>query len=494
MTIAEVQREMGSMVSEDSKEVLGTEDRNEAQQTVHGSSGSPEPEGSRKNWVRRSVVTLMIVATVGYAVWKIHANLVDQPAAATGKKSHSKSVTTPVTLAPVEQKKMPIYLSALGTVTPYNSVTVRSRVDGQLVSVNVREGQTVRKGQMLAQIDPAPYEALLMQAQGQLAKDAASAKYSKLAADRYDSLFKDGIISQDNQQLQTASAGQGAGTLIADQGMVQSAKVNLAYTRITSPIDGVVGLRQVDPGNMVHAADSTGLLLVTQLHPISVVFIVPEDRLPEVRKRMKKGELSVEVYDRSESSRLGVGKLLTLDNQIDQSTGTDKAKAVFPNADDALFPNQFVNVRLVFEQRPDAIVVPTTALQTGSEGTFVFVAQKGEPPASTGGESGGGHHHHHDAVTTETAAEPKATGSAKPEKGEGYYAVVRPVVVEVIEGNQAILKSGLAPGEQVVVDGQERLQEGSRIAPAKSRHKSEDGADDAKADGGEHKGGKGKHG
>lgn len=454
------------------------------------------PEPPKRSWLRLAVVLSLIIAVVGFAVWKIRANLSAQPAPSAGKKSHSKSGgVTPVTLAPVEQKSMPIYLSALGTVTPYNSVTVRSRVDGQLLSVNVREGQAVRKGQLLAQIDPAPFQAALTQAQGHLAKDTASARYSKLEADRFDSLFKAGIISQDNQQLQTASAGQGAGTLIADEGVVQSAKVNLAYTRILSPIDGVVGLRQVDPGNIVHAADSTGLLLVTQLHPISVVFIVPEDQLPEVRKRMKKGVLAAEAYDRAESTKLASGKLLTLDNQINQSTGTDKAKAVFANSDDALFPNQFVNVRLIFEQRPDAIVVPAAALQTGSDGTFVFVAKQGEPPADTG-SSGGGHHHHHDAAAAPamgSAPDTQSNAPSKSEKTDAYYVEVRPVEVEVMEGNQAILKAGVSPGEQVVVDGQEKLQNGSRVAPAKSHHKGDkQGSGEKGQDGGHH--GKGKHG
>jgi len=467
-----------------------------------------------KSWLRATLILVVIAGLVGFAAWKIYQNTQTPAESTTGRKSShggDKSKAASVALAPVQQLSMPIYLTALGTVTPYNAVTVKTRVDGQLMTVNVREGQTVRKGQLLAEIDPRPYEAALVQAQGQLAKDTATANYTKLEADRYAQLFKAGVISQDSQQVQNANAGQSAGAIVADQGAVQSAKLNLTYTHIISPIDGVVGLRQVDPGNMVHATDAGGLLLVTQLHPISVVFILPEDQLPQVRKLMKKGStLAVEAYDRSESTHLASGKLLTLDNEIDLSTGTDKAKAVFDNKDDALFPNQFVNVRLVLQQRADALVIPASALQTGSDGTFVFVAKQGEPPADSGksGSGGGGHHHKHDDAAAAPAAEAKPAeakpeehksksgdGGGKGDKGESYYVEVRPVVVDVIEGNQVVLKSGLAAGEQVVVDGQERLQNGSKIAPRSSKHKDEDAksSGEAKADGdtkksGEHHG------
>ena len=460
-----------------------------------------DESAGRKGWLRATLILLVIAGLVGFAAWKIYQNTQTPAEPTTGKKSShggDKGKAASVALAPVQQMSMPIYLTALGTVTPYNAVTVKTRVDGQLMTVNVREGQQVRKGQLLAEIDPRPYEAALVQAQGQLAKDTATANYTKLEADRYAQLFKAGVISQDSQQVQNANAGQSAGAIVADQGAVQSAKLNLTYTHIVSPIDGVVGLRQVDPGNMVHAADTGGLLLVTQLHPISVVFILPEDQLPQVRKLMKSGaKLAVEAYDRSESTHLASGKLLTLDNEIDLSTGTDKAKAVFDNKDDALFPNQFVNVRLVLQQRADALVIPASALQTGTDGTFVFVAKQGEPPADSG-KSGGGHHHKHDDAAAAPAAEAKPA-EAKPEehksksgdgggKGESYYVEVRPVVVDVIEGNQVVLKSGLAAGEQVVVDGQERLQNGSKIAPRSNKHKDDDakgsdakGANDVKA-------------
>lgn len=450
---------------------------------------SPEPSRKRGLLVK-ALLILLVAGGVGFAAWKIHQNTAGQDTAGTSKKSsRDKSKSVPVTVATVQHANMPIYLTALGTVTPYYSVAVRSRVDGQLMTVNAKEGQHVRKGQLLAELDPRPFEAVLEQAQGQLAKDQAVAEYAKAEASRYSELFKAGVVSQASQQLQTSTAGQSAGALLMDKGAVQSAKLNLSYTRITSPIDGVVGLRQVDPGNMVHASDANGLLLLTQLRPVTVVFIVPEDQLPEVRKRMKqKAALAVEAYDRSEAIHLASGKLLTLDNQIDTNTGTDKAKAIFQNEDEALFPNQFVNVRLILRQQEDAIVIPSSALQTGSQGTYVFVAKQGEPPAHSGG-----HHHGSSHAAAEPTASPsnteeahsskKSKSGSQGDKGASYYAELRPITVDMVEGNQVIVKSGLAAGEQVVVDGTERLQDGSKIAPAKSHSSKDKSGHNAESDG-----------
>ena len=215
------------------------------------------------------------------------------------------------------------------------------------------------KGQLLMEIDPAPYQAALAQAQGQLAKDQANANNAQAEAQRYTALREAGVVSRESEQSQLSAAGQAAGSLLSDQAAIQAAKVNLAYTHIASPINGVVGLRQVDAGNIVHSADTTGLLVITQLQPIAVIFTLPEDQLPEVLKLVRGGRsLAVEAYDRSSATHLATGSLLTVDNQIDTATGTDKVKAVFPNTDNALFPNQFVNVRLVLEQRQDATVIP----------------------------------------------------------------------------------------------------------------------------------------
>ena len=320
---------------------------------------------------------LVIAAAVGGTIWKIRSNAATQTTT-NQRSAQAADRPQPVLVAAVEQKTMPIYLTALGTVTPYYSVTIKSRVDGQLLSMPVREGQAVRKGQLLAEIDPAPYEAAVAQAEGQLAKDTATANYAKVEAQRYKDLYEAGVVSKDSAQTQESTAGQSAGAIEADKAAIQAAKVNLAYTKIYSPIEGVVGLRQVDPGNIVHASDATGLLLVTQLQPISVIFTLPEDQLPQVLELVRKGtKLPVEAYDRSQATHLASGMLLTLDNQIDPTTGTDKVKAVFPNKDGALFPNQFVNVRLILQQRQNALVVPAAAIQTGSQGSFVFMVKQG---------------------------------------------------------------------------------------------------------------------
>jgi multidrug efflux system membrane fusion protein len=441
------------------------------------------PEGGKGSVLRKILLVLFVAAAVGGAIWKIRSNTAAQATTNT-RMADASNRPTPVLVAPVEQKTMPIYLSALGTVTAYYSVTIKTRVDGQLMSVPVREGQAVRKGQLLAEIDPAPYRAAVAQAEGQLAKDQATADYARVEAQRYKALFDAGVVSKDSAQTQESSAGQSAGAIQADKAAIEAAKVNLAYTRIVSPIDGIVGLRQVDPGNIVHASDATGLLLVTQLQPISVIFTLPEDQLPEVLELVRGGKtLVVNAYDRSESTQLGTGTLLTLDNQIDSTTGTDKVKAVFPNKDGALFPNQFVNVRLILQQRQNSIVVPASAIQTGSQGSFVFLLKQGTPPAGAagarpGGRRGGGAGSGQAAGGAPATAAPGAAAGAAGSpaagarggrgggaNGPAYYVVAQPVQVDVTEGTQVILTSGVNPGDQVVIDGQERLLNGSKVTP-----------------------------
>jgi membrane fusion protein, multidrug efflux system len=458
--------------------MASTQTTEHEQQAVLSDSQPP-----KKSWggVARAIGFVLILgAVVGGTIWKIRANTKEQATTST-RLADAANRPLPVLTVPVEQKTMPIYLSALGTATPYYSVTVKSRVDGQLMSVDVREGQAVRKGQTLAEIDPRPYEAALAQAQGQLVKDQANAANANAEAQRYKALFDAGVVSKESQQSQESTAGQAAGSIAADQAAIQAAKVNVIYTKITSPIDGIVGLRQVDPGNIVHASDATGLLLVTQLQPISVIFTLPEDQLPEVLDLVRAGKkLDVEAFDRSESTKLGLGTLLTLDNQIDQTTGTDKVKAVFPNKDGALFPNQFVNVRLILQQRQNAIVVPAVAIQTGSQGNFVYVVKQGTPPAGLGrpggGRRGGGAGAAAASATPGTAAAPAAGGTAPAGggragrggaggDGQNYYVIQQPVKIDVTEGTQVILASGVKPGDQVVVDGQEKLQPGSRVTP-----------------------------
>ena len=429
----------------------------------------PQESGSLGGW-RMIGLILILAAAAGLGYWKLKGN--KQEAADTANKAQQAlNRAIPVTTAAVTARTMPIYLTALGTVTAYNTVTVKSRVDGQLLTVNVTEGQQVRQGQLLAVIDPRPYEAAEAQAEGQLAKDQATADYAKAEADRYGALYAAGVVSKDSQQVQQSSAGQSAGSLNADRAAIQAAKVNVAYTKITSPINGVVGLRQVDAGNIVHAADTTGLLVVTQLQPIAVIFTLPEDQLPTVIQTMRAGKkLVVEAYDRSDANHLATGTLLTLDNEIDTTTGTVKAKAVFDNKDGALFPNQFVNIRLILEERPNSLVMPATALQSGASGPFVYLLKPGAPPKSAIDDDGSsaddsGAPGGKSAKKPRAGAAPSAAGDSGDAPRKPFYVDVQNIVVDLTEGSQIIIKSGLNAGDKVVVDGQEKLKKYSKVDP-----------------------------
>ena len=410
-----------------------------SRKTPENTPAPVEPEQPKGSIVRTILIVMVLIAVVAAAVLKIRKNRREQDADA-AQQTAALDQPIPVQAAVVASKTMPIYMTALGTVTAYNTVTIKSRVDGQLMRVNVREGQAVRQGQNLVEIDPKPYQAALAQAQGQLTKDQANADNAHAEAERYTALLHAGVVSKESQQAQISASGQASGSLDADRAAIEAAKVNLAYTKIASPIDGVVGLRQVDPGNIVHATDTTGLLVVTQLQPIAVIFTLPEDQLPQVQSLIRQGRtLVVDAYDRANANHLATGQLLTLDNQIDTTTGTAKLKAVFDNRDNALFPNQFVNIRLILEQRPRAIVIPTPALQTGSQGSFVYVIKPGNPPGYT--------------------PVPDAPVSNLPP----YYVESRPVTVDLTEGAQVILKGGVQPGDQIVVDGAERLKTRGRV-------------------------------
>ena len=436
-------------------------------------ASTPDPAEPKRtgSGLRKWIVLLVVLAAVALAVWRIRGN--NRDAAAESQKSAAAADRPiPVLTTPVTQRSMPIYLTALGTVTAYNTVTVKSRVDGQLLRVNVREGQAVKQGQLLMEIDPRPYQAVLAQAQGQLTKDQANARNADAEAQRYTALFQAGVVSKESQQSQISTAGQATGSIQADQAAIDAARVNLNYTRITSPINGIVGLRQVDAGNIVHAADTTGLIVVTQVQPISVIFTLPEDQLPDVLKRTRAGQhLPVEAYDRSETTHLASGSLLTLDNQIDTTTGTDKVKAVFPNTDGVLFPNQFVNVRLILQQRPGSLVVPASAIQTGAQGSFVYVVKQGEPPADQQKAN-------HAAAASNANASTKPVKKTAPDSdaaagpaanGPHYFVEDQPVKIVVTEGSQVILESGVNPGDQLVIDGQEKLRAGSRVIPHASK-------------------------
>jgi multidrug efflux system membrane fusion protein len=330
----------------------------------------------------------------------------------------------PVGVATAERRDVPVFQEGLGSVQASNTVSLKSRVDGQIVQIAFREGQTVKQGDLLIVIDPRPYQVQLDQAQAALARDQAQLKNAQLDYERYQNLSKEGVIAQQQFDAQKALVGQLEGTVQSDQAAIDNAKLQLTYTRITSPVSGRIGLRLVDIGNMVHASDTNPLLVVTQLQPIAVVFTLPEDVLPNVAKHMRSGTLQVDAYSRDDTTKLATGKLLTIDNQIDQTTGTGKLKALFDNSDNALWPNQFVNAHLLLETRKGITVVPAASIQRGPQGgTYTYLV--------------------------------------KPDK----TIEVRQVKVAFTQANVSAIDSGLVPGELVVTDGQDKLQGGSRVEP-----------------------------
>jgi len=327
-----------------------------------------------------------------------------------------------VTVANVQQQDLAIYLNGLGSVEAYFTVNVKSRVDGQLVQVNFREGESVKKGDLLAVIDPRPYKVQLDQAEATLFKDQASLRDAQLNYQRYkDLLQSSGAMSQQQVDTQKATADQIEGTVRNDQALVDNANLNLVYCHIRAPESGRIGLRLVDPGNIVHATDANPLLVITQLQPITAIFTLPEDRLQEVANHLRHGPLPVDAYSRDDSTKIASGKLVTIDNEIDQSTGTAKLKAIFENRGNELWPNQFVNIHLLLETKKGAVVIPAAAVQRGPQGSYVYVV--------------------------------------KQDKTVG----VTSVNLGVTQGNVAQVDSGLSPNQIVVTDGQDKLQDNSRV-------------------------------
>jgi multidrug efflux system membrane fusion protein len=331
----------------------------------------------------------------------------------------------PVGVAPVEKGNMPVTLSQLGTVTPLAMVTVKTQISGYLMQVAFKEGQMVNKGDFLAQIDPRPYQVALAQAEGQLAKDQALLKNAQLDLVRYNTLVAQNSVAKQTRDTQESLVGQNQATIKSDQAQIDAQKLNLTYCRIISPVTGRVGLRQVDAGNYVQTSDPNGIVVITQLQPISVIFTLPEDNLPEVMKRVRAGAtLPVTAFDRTGANEIAKGKLDTVDNQIDPTTGTVKLRAIFDNEQETLFPNQFVNVKLLVNTLPDTDIVPNSAIQRGAPGTFVYLV--------------------------------------KPDR----TATVQKVKLGPSDGQRIAILSGLQPGDSVVIDGADRLRDGAKITVA----------------------------
>jgi multidrug efflux system membrane fusion protein len=386
-----------------------------------GRPAEPPPPRSR---LRRALWILLLLLVVAALIVWLAYRTAHQPAPAGRSQSGGPS---PVGTAKAEKGDMSVTLSGLGTVTPLAMVTLKTQINGQLIEVAFREGQMVNKGDLLAQIDPRPYQVALAQAEGQLAKDQALLKNAELDLVRYRTLVAQNSIARQQLDTQAALVQQDRGVVQSDQAQVDAQKLNLTYCRIVSPVTGRVGLRQVDPGNYVQTSDASGLVVITQLQPISVIFTLPEDNLPAVMRRTRGGAtLAVTAFDRTGATKLDTGRLDTIDNQIDTTTGTVKLRAIFDNPDQSLFPNQFVNIQLLVDTVHDATLIPNAAIQRGAPGTFAYVVKPDE---------------------TVTA---------------------QPVTLGPADDKLTAVTKGLEPGQLVVTDGADRLKEGAKVRLAEN--------------------------
>ena len=414
--------------------------------------------GPRRSRIWLVAVCVLLAAAAAYWYSSLRpaapGNGAQYPGRGGGPNGAGRS--TPVATAMARKGDVGVYVSGLGSVVPVATVTVRSRIDGQLMKVLFREGQMVRAGDVLAEIDPRPYRVQLAQAEGQMAKDQALLQNARMDLERYRVLLAQDSIARQQLDTQQSLVRQYEGTVRVDQAQIDNARLQLNYCRISAPVGGRLGLRQVDPGNMVHASDAAGLVVITQLQPITVVFTIPEDSLPPVMQKLRAADrLAVDAYDRADQRKLASGTLLTVDNQIDPATGTVKLKAQFANKELGLFPNQFANVRMLLEVKHDATLIPGAAVQRGTPGTFVYLVK----PDNT--------------------------------------VTVRAVKLGASQGDDVAIDAGLAPGEQVVVDGADKLREGAKVEPvgkaatpgadgaskggADAEHKKSGGADSANA-------------
>jgi multidrug efflux system membrane fusion protein len=377
------------------------------------------PKRSSHIWIW--LLILALLAAGAYIVWRqIKAG---QAAAAAAQAKKKGPAAIPVVAAKARKGNIPVYLVNLGGVLPVYTVTVKSRVDGQLMEVHYKEGDIIQKGAPLIEIDSRPYDAALVQAEGQLIRDQALLDNARIDLARYKTLVTQNAVPEQQLATQEALVKQDEGIVKTDQGMIETAKLNVVYSHITSPITGRVGLRLVDPGNIVHAADTTGMLVITQMDPISVLFPLPEDQVPVVLQKLNAGQkLAVDAFDRSMTVLLAHGYLATVDNQIDPTTGSLRWRANFDNSGNKLFPNQFVNVRLLVQLKQGVTLVPTAAIQRNTQSTYVFLVK----PDST--------------------------------------VTVRTITIGTVEGNDSEITAGLQPGDTIVMTGVDKLQEGTKVA------------------------------
>jgi len=393
----------------------------------------PESPGSGKSKRRGLIwlVFLLIIAGVaGYAVWRASKPTTGPVVQRRGQGGAGRGAAlgpVPVVVAKVTRASIPVYLNGLGNVTAFYTVTVKSRVDGQIMKTDFNEGDLVKEGQILFEIDPRPYQVQLEVAQGTLARDQAVLNEARIDGDRYKAALAQNAIAKQQLDDQEQLVLQDEGTVKQDIANVDNAKLQLIYANVTAPITGVLGLRLVDPGNIVHAADTTGMIVITQLQPIAVLFTIPEDSLPQVTQKLRAGmHLSADAYNRDNSKQLASGMLMTIDNQIDNTTGTSKLKAVFDNKDNALFPQQFVNIRLLVDSLTNQLVIPSVAVQNGQQGTFVYVVD------------------------------------------ENSRVHLRTVQVGVTTNSSADIISGVSDGDRVVIDGTDRLIDGAEVRVRKA--------------------------
>ena len=429
-------------------------------QTLASQQARPRSPWTFKRLLKWLVALIVLVLLIGFLWQHFHAT----PAGGQGGKGKGQGggrrgglaagQVMPVQVKTLVAGDLNVYVTALGSVVPVSSVIVQPRVDGQLMSVNFEEGQTVNKGDVLMQIDPRPYQVALTQAQGQLAKDQATLLSARQDLARYQSLVKIGSVSKQQVDQQQALVNQSLGVVQSDQGQVDGAKLNLAYCKVTAPVSGRLGLRQVDPGNIVHASDSNGVVVINQFQPINVTYAIPEDKVQSVLKQVHAGNtLSVDALDRGQQNKLASGVLKSIDNGIDATTGTLKLKAQFRNEADNLYPNQFVNVRMLVETQHNITLLPSAAIQRGVKGTYVYVVN---------------------ADSSVTA---------------------KPVALGAVDGDNTAVLSGVNPGEQVVYDGADKLKDGGKVKVIDpSAAPAADSGDAPAAADGSAKGHRGQHG